>query len=54
MNVARTEEALRVAPDILGTACPFCLTMLEDGLRGKDATGRLRAMDLAEIVAEAL
>jgi Fe-S oxidoreductase/nitrate reductase gamma subunit len=54
VNLERTEEALRVKPDIVGTACPFCLTMFEDGLRAKDATEQLKAMDLAELVAQAL
>jgi Fe-S oxidoreductase len=54
VNVERTEEALRVKPDVVGTACPFCLTMFEDGLRAKDATERMKAMDLAELVAQAL
>jgi Fe-S oxidoreductase len=54
VNIERTEEALRVKPNIVGTACPFCLTMFEDGIRAKDATEQLKAMDLAELVAQAL
>ena len=54
VNIERTEEALRVQPDVVGTACPFCLTMFEDGIRAKDATEKLKAMDLAELVAKAL
>jgi Fe-S oxidoreductase len=54
VNIERTEEALRVKPDVVGTACPFCLTMFEDGLRAKDATEQMKAMDLAELVARAL
>jgi Fe-S oxidoreductase/nitrate reductase gamma subunit len=54
MNIERTEEVLRVQADIVGTACPFCLTMFEDGIRAKDATGQVQAMDLAELVAQAL
>ncbi len=54
VNLERTEEALRVKPSIVGTACPFCLTMFEDGIRAKDATEQLQAMDLAELVAKAL
>lgn len=54
VNIERIEEALRVGPDVVGTACPFCLTMFEDGIRAKDATGQLKVMDLAELVARAL
>ena len=43
-----------VQPDVVGTACPFCLTMFEDGIRAKDATEKLKAMDLAELVARSL
>ena len=54
VNLERTEEALRVRPNVVGTACPFCLAMFEDGIRAKDATEQLQAMDLAELVARAL
>ncbi len=54
VNIERTEEALRLQPHIVGTACPFCLSMFEDGIRAKDATEALQAMDLAELVADAL
>jgi Fe-S oxidoreductase len=54
VNVERTEEALRVRPDVVGTACPFCLSMFEDGIRAKDATERLEALDLAELVVRAI
>ena len=37
-------------PDIIGTACPFCMTMLEDGLKEKEATDVVKVRDLAEIV----
>lgn len=54
VNIERTEEALRVKPNVVGTACPFCLSMFEDGIRAKDATEQLKVMDLAELVARAL
>jgi Fe-S oxidoreductase len=54
VNIDRTEEALRVRSDVVGTACPFCLSMFEDGIRAKDATETLRVSDLAELVARAL
>jgi Fe-S oxidoreductase len=50
VNVKRTEEALALKPDIIGTACPFCMTMLEDGLKEKEATDVVKVRDLAEIV----
>lgn len=51
VNVERTEEALRVKAGVVCTACPFCLSMFEDGIRAKDATEQLKPMDLAELVA---
>jgi Fe-S oxidoreductase len=53
VNVERSAEALRVGPEIVATACPFCLSMFEDGIRAQDAVGRLRVRDVAELVADA-
>jgi len=54
VNIERTEEALRLRPDVVATGCPFCLSMFEDGIRAKDATEQVRALDLAELVAKSL
>jgi Fe-S oxidoreductase len=54
VNVARTEEIVRAAPAVIGSACPFCLSMFEDGIRSLDAADRVQARDLAELVAGAL
>ena len=54
VNVQRTDEALRAGPAVIGTACPFCLSMFEDGIRAKDATEKIQALDLAELVTKAL
>lgn len=54
VNLERTEEALALNPDVIGTACPFCLTMLTDGVKDKEAGDRVSVKDIAELVAEAL
>ena len=54
INVARVEEALQEVPDTICVACPYCITMFEDGLKDKEADERVRVLDLAEIVARAL
>lgn len=54
VNVERTEEALRLRPDTIATACPFCMTMLVDGLKAKDADAAVAVRDIAEVVADAL
>ncbi|MCX6121298.1 MAG: (Fe-S)-binding protein [Ignavibacteriales bacterium] len=50
VNSERTEEALALKPDIIGTACPFCLTMLEDGVKDKEATESVKVKDIAEML----
>jgi Fe-S oxidoreductase/nitrate reductase gamma subunit len=54
VNFMRTEEAVRTKADVIGSACPFCLQMFEDGIRGVHVEASLAVQDLAEIVAKAL
>jgi len=51
ININRTEEALLLKPDIIATACPFCKTMMTDGVRSVDE-GSAEVMDIAELIAE--
>ncbi|WP_053218066.1 (Fe-S)-binding protein [Virgibacillus senegalensis] len=51
INVARTEQALRVNPTMISSACPFCLTMLSDGTKAKEVDEDISTMDVAEILA---
>ncbi len=53
INLNRVEEALRHNPDTVCVACPYCMTMIEDGLKDKLA-GQTRVKDIAEVVAEGL
>jgi Fe-S oxidoreductase len=50
----RTEEALALEPQVLASACPFCLIMFEDALKVKEARDRTRPLDLAELVAQSI
>jgi len=52
INIDRTEEALSLNIDTIATACPFCMTMLTDGVKAKDAIEKVQVKDIAEIVAE--
>ncbi|MBI2878212.1 MAG: (Fe-S)-binding protein [Candidatus Rokubacteria bacterium] len=54
VNQLRVEQAMEVKPDILASACPFCLTMFEDGVKGKGVADAIKPRDIAELVAEAL
>lgn len=50
INLLRTDEVLGVSPDIAAVACPYCLTMLKDGVDDREAGDRVRVMDIAEIL----
>jgi Fe-S oxidoreductase len=52
VNQLRVEQAMEVNPDILASACPFCLTMFEDGVKAKEVADRIKTRDVAEILAE--
>lgn len=53
INIERTEEALSTGAGIIATACPFCMTMLGDGIKTKDKEGAIEVLDVAEITAKA-
>ncbi|WP_281884861.1 (Fe-S)-binding protein [Paenibacillus sp. YYML68] len=50
MNVARTEQVLAVQPTVISSACPYCLTMLADGTKLKEADNRVKTRDIAELL----
>jgi len=54
VNIERTEEALQLDPGTIAAACPFCMTMLTDGVKAKDADEKVQVRDVAEILADAL
>ena len=51
INIERTEEALSLDPDIIATGCPFCNTMMTDGVKSVDE-GSAEVKDIAELIAE--
>lgn len=52
INVARTEEALATGATTIAVACPFCMTMMSDGVKNKEKEGQVVVKDLAELIAE--
>ena len=50
----RTEDALKTGAEIIATACPFCMTMLTDGLKYKNKEDAVKNYDIAELIAQAL
>lgn len=53
VNIERTEEALETKPDIIATGCPFCNTMMTDGVKNKEKEDEVKVLDLAEMIATA-
>ena len=54
INQMRTEQALQTGAAMVGTACPYCLTMINDGIKEKGLEEKLEVSDIAELVAELL
>ena len=52
--IERTEEALKTDAEVIATACPFCMTMLTDGLKYKNREGEIKNQDVAELIAQSL
>ncbi|MBS1573121.1 MAG: (Fe-S)-binding protein [Bacteroidetes bacterium] len=52
INIERTEEAMETKADIIATGCPFCMTMMSDGVKGVDRQDVV-VKDIAELLAEA-
>lgn len=53
INIERTEQALETQPDLIAAGCPFCNTMLSDGVKNKEKEDVLPVMDIAEMIATA-
>ncbi|WP_024769023.1 MULTISPECIES: (Fe-S)-binding protein [Aquimarina] len=53
INVERTEDALETKPDIIAAGCPFCNTMMTDGVKSKEKEESIQVMDVAELIANA-
>ena len=53
VNIERTEEALELKPNVIATGCPFCNTMMTDGVKNFEKEGSVDVKDIAELIAEA-
>ncbi len=53
VNIERTEQALETPAKIIATGCPFCNTMLTDGIKNKEKENEIKVMDFAELIAQA-
>jgi len=52
INVERAEEALSTGAETIAVACPFCMTMMSDGVKAKNMEATVKVKDLAELFAE--
>jgi heterodisulfide reductase subunit D len=53
INIERTEDALETGSSIIATGCPFCNTMMTDGVKNFDKEGEIQVLDIAELIASA-
>ena len=53
INIERTEEALSLNPEIIATGCPFCNTMITDGVKNFNKEQNVTVLDIAEMIATA-
>jgi Fe-S oxidoreductase len=54
INEARTEQLLETNPTIIGSGCPYCLTMISDGTKAKEVNEKVQTLDVVEILEKSL
>ncbi len=54
INIERTDEALSLSPNVIASACPYCNTMLTDGVKNREKESEVQVLDLAELIAASL
>ena len=54
INILRTEDALETKPNIIATGCPYCNTMMTDGVKNKEKETEILVLDVAELLANTL
>ncbi|MDX1328655.1 MAG: (Fe-S)-binding protein [Arenibacter sp.] len=52
INIKRTEQAMEIKPDIIAAGCPFCNTMMTDGVKSKEKEASIAVLDIAELIAQ--
>jgi Fe-S oxidoreductase len=54
VNLERTDEALTTGAEVVSTACPYCLIMLDDAVKARQREEEVRVLDLAQVVEQSL
>ncbi len=53
VNIHRTEQALEIKPEVIAAGCPFCNTMMTDGVKNKEKQDDIEVLDVVEMIANA-
>lgn len=54
INILRTEDALETKPNVIATGCPYCNTMMTDGVKNIEREADIKVLDVAELIANSL
>lgn len=54
INIERAEEAIATNAPTIATACPFCMTMMSDGVKNKEKETEVKVKDIAELIVESM
>jgi Fe-S oxidoreductase len=54
INWERANEAIETKATIIASACPFCNTMMTDGVKGKEKESEIQVLDIAELIAQSI
>ena len=54
INIERTQEALETGASVIAAACPFCMTMLSDGVKNQDKEKSVAVLDIAELIEKSI
>jgi len=53
VNIERIEDAMETKAEVVAAACPFCMTMMSDGVKNKEKEAEVQVLDIAELIAQA-
>lgn len=54
INIERADEALELKPNVIAAACPFCNTMITDGVKNREKENEVQVLDIAELIAASM
>ena len=54
INIERTDEALQTGASFIAAACPFCNTMMTDGVKNREKENEVAVLDIAEMIAASM